>query len=132
MQKVTNLKEVHISGNYSDQGKSFWITDSGESFCYGYDSRNSMLNPQAGTNWTGEDGNNHPFHWVTPAGARVKTMHITSDDQGSSEYAGGYRYTDEHGKIFYWGRNYWLSGHNWWTHGWTSTNGQAYNQGHGR
>jgi len=132
VQKVTNLKEVHISGDYSDQGKSFWITDSGESFCYGYDSRNSMLNPHAGTNWTGEDGNYHPFHWVTPAGARVKTMHITTDDQGGSEYAGGYRYTDEHGKIFYWGRNYWLSGHNWWTHGWTSTNGQAYNQGHGR
>jgi len=25
-----------------------------------------------------------------------------------------------------------MTGHNWWTHGWTSTNGQAYNQGHGR
>ena len=91
-----------------------------------------MLHPQAGTNWTGEDGNYYPFHWYTPAGARVKTMHITSDDQGSSEYAGGYRFTDEYGKIYHWGRNNWLTGHNWWTHGWSSTNGQGYNQGHGR
>lgn len=132
MQKVTNIKEAYVAGNYSDQGKAFWITDSGENYCYGYDSRNSMLQPQAGTNWQGEDGNYYPFHWVTPAGAKVITMHITTDDQGSSEYAGGYRYTDEHGKIYHWGRNNWLTGHNWWTHGWTSTNGQAYNQGHGR
>ena len=63
---------------------------------------------------------------------RVRNMHITTDDQGSSSYAGGYRYTDEHGKIWFWGRNNWCTGHNWWTHGWTSTDGYAYNQGHGR
>ena len=132
MQKVTNIKEARISGNYSDQGKSFWLTDSGRGWCYGYDSRNSMLNPLAGTNWTGEDGNNYPFNWYTPAGSRVKTMDIQTDDQGSSEYAGNYRFTDEYGIIYQWGRNHWCSGHNWWTYGWTSTNGQAYNAGHGR
>ena len=63
----------------------------------------------------------------TYSAARVKTMHITSDDQGSSEYAGGYRFTDEYGKIYHWGRNNWLTGHNWWTHGWSSTNGKGYN-----
>ena len=45
MQKVTNIKRsVYVSGNYSDHGlKAFWITDSGRSYCYGHDSRNSML-----------------------------------------------------------------------------------------
>ena len=33
-------------------------------------------------------------------GVRVRNMHITTDGQGSSSYAGGYRYTDEHGKKF--------------------------------
>ena len=41
---------------------------------------------QAGTNWTGEDGNYHPFHWYLP-NAKIVTMRITTDDQGSAEYA---------------------------------------------
>ena len=65
---------------------------------------------------------------VDTAVVRVRNMHITTDDQGSSSYAGGYRYTDEHGKIWFWGRNNWCTGHNWWTHGWTSTDGYAYNK----
>ena len=132
VQKVTNLKEVKTSCNYSDQARTFWITDKGESFCYGYDSRNSMLHPQAGTNWTGEDGNYHPFHWYLPNSKPV-TMRITTDDQGSAEYAGTYHFFDEYGKIYYWGRSYWLSSsHNWWAHGWSSPNGQPTSTGQGR
>ena len=91
-----------------------------------------MLHPQAGTNWTGEDGNNHPFHWYLP-NAKPVTMRITTDDQGSAEYAGTYHFFDEYGKIYYWGRSYWLtSSHNWWAHGWNSPNGQPTSTGQGR
>ena len=132
VQKVTNLKEVKTSCNYSDQARTFWITDKGENFSYGYDSRNSQPHPQAGTNWTGEDGNYHPFHWYLP-NAKIVTMRITTDDQGSSEYAGTYHAIDEYGKIYYWGRSYWLtSSHNWWAHGWSSPNGQLTSTGIGR
>ena len=91
-----------------------------------------MLHDPAGSNYQQDGTNYYPFRWWTYAG-RVRNMHITTDGQGSSSYAGGYRYTDEHGKIWFWGRNNWCTGHNWWTHGWTSTDGYAYSlQGHGR
>ena len=131
MQKVTNLKEAYVSGNYSDQGKAFWITDSGRSYCYGYDSRNSMLHPQAGTNWTVKmvitilSIGTHLLALIKMCTSLQMTkvllnMQVVIDLQ--------MRY----GKIYHWGRNNWLTGHNWWTHGWSSTNGQGYNQGHGR
>ena len=47
------------------QGKAFWITDSGRSYWHGYDSKFNVR-PQAGTNWTGEDGNYYIF-WYTSA-----------------------------------------------------------------
>ena len=132
VQNVKNCKEISISCSYSDYGRSFWVEDNGQAWCYGQNSRNAMLHGPAGGNYQQDGTNYYPFRWWTPAGARVRNMHITTDDQGSSSYAGGYRYTDEHGKIWFWGRNNWCTGHNWWTHGWTSTDGYAYNQGHGR
>ena len=43
VQNVKNCKEISISCSYSDYGRSFWIEDNGQKFCYGQNSRNAML-----------------------------------------------------------------------------------------
>ena len=121
------MKEVKLFCNYSGRGKTFWITDKGENFSYGYDSRNSHVAPQTGTNWTGEDGNYRPFHWYLP-NAKIITMRITTDDQGSVnmqvliDLMNMVKYII--GEV-----HNWLTSHNWWAHGWSSTNGQLTSTG---
>ena len=35
VQNVKNCKEISISCSYSDYGRSFWIEDNGQAWCYG-------------------------------------------------------------------------------------------------
>jgi len=130
---ITNAKEICVMGDYSDYAREFILTDNNQMYCYGNDSANNMLHPQAGGNWTGENGVFKPFRCYIPAGARLVTMDIKGWDQGSSAYGGQFNIADEHGKIWWWGHSNWNSAsHNWWAHSWNSMNGQMTNGGQGR
>ena len=101
--KINNLKEVAICNTYSDQGRSYWLTDNGEFFSQGRDAYSSMPNPIAGDNWNGEDGTYKPYHAYVPAGTRIRTMCIQGLDEGTSYYGLQPWVGTEDGQALLWG-----------------------------
>ena len=101
--KITNLKEVCVCNTYSDQGRSYWLTDNGEFFSQGRDVYGSMPNPVAGDNWNGEDGTYKPFHAFVPAGTRIRTMCIQGIDQSTNYYGLQPMVGTEDGQVLLWG-----------------------------
>jgi hypothetical protein len=101
--KINNLKEVALCNTYSDQCRSYWLTDNGEFFCQGRDVYESMPNPLAGDSWNGEDGTYKPYHAYVPAGTRIRTMCIQGIDQGTSYYGLQPWVGTEDGQCLLWG-----------------------------
>jgi hypothetical protein len=94
----------------------------------GYDSYNSLPNPFAGSNYTGEDGTFLPFHAYVPAGTRITSICGQGIWQ-STNYFGMISFLGtENGQLFSWGYsgNY-VHGSNDWNNG--GDNGGIMTQG---
>ena len=104
--KMMNLKKVMTQGNYSDISWTMWLTDTGELYYQGYGAHWSTPNPVAGstTNWTGEDGDQKPFHCYIPSGSKVVDFRMDGQTDGASWYGpNGVAYVTEDGRYFVWG-----------------------------
>jgi alpha-tubulin suppressor-like RCC1 family protein len=101
--KMNNLKEVHILGTSSDVATAYYLFDNGKMLTQGYDSYNSLPNPFAGSNYSGEDGTFLPFHAYVPAGTRITSICGQGIWQ-STNYFGMISFVGtENGQLFSWG-----------------------------
>ena len=104
--KMMNLKKVMTQGNYSDITWTMWLCDTGELYYQGRGEQWATPNPHAGetSNWTGEDGDQKPYHVYIPAGSKVVDFRMDGQTDSSSWYGpNGVSYVTEDGRYFVWG-----------------------------
>jgi hypothetical protein len=104
--KMMNLKKVMTQDNYSDISWTMWLTDTGELYYQGRGEYWATPNPLAGSNsnWTGEDGDQKPYHCYIPCGSKVVDFRMDGQTNTSSMYGpNGVSAVTEDGRYFVWG-----------------------------
>lgn len=113
--KMSKLKEVHILGTSSDVATAYYLLDNGKFLTQGFDQNNSLPNPNAGSNFIGEDGTFLPFHAYVPAGTRITSICGQGIWQ-STNYFGMISFVGtDNGQLFSWGYsgNYVMGQNDW-------------------
>ena len=104
--KMMNLRKVMTCSQYSDISWTMWLTDTGELYYQGYGTLWATPNPNAGstTNWTGEDGDQKPYHCYIPCGSKVVDFRMDGQHDSTSWYGpNGVSAVTEDGRYFVWG-----------------------------
>lgn len=82
--KLTHVKDVRVTGDYSDARTAYWITDSGEAWVQGYNNYGGTGAGHGSNNWSIDGTTNFPYRTQMPGGSRVEQICPFGHSEGSS------------------------------------------------
>jgi alpha-tubulin suppressor-like RCC1 family protein len=81
--KLTHVKDVRVTGDYSDARTAYWITDSGEAWVQGYNNYGGTGAGHGSSNWSVDGSTNYPYRTMLPGGSRVEQICPFGHSEGS-------------------------------------------------